>query len=151
MFIDTTFVRAATVTINVAIVCSHTPTHDGEGAPTASQIPEPIIITAFAIHPQKSRQGDGTPKLQLSNNIQLYVRVIRMRTILTRVRHRSRNSPRFPLNLCVSHNSAEFFQTTLGLALRLVGLILISVLLCFLHHPINFGLRQLPFSHRYSV
>ena len=34
-----------------------------------------------------------------------------------------------------------------GLVLRLVDLVLISGLLCIVHHPINFGLRQFPFHH----
>ena len=53
----------------------------------------------------------------------------------------------FSLSLCVSHFHAEFLITTLGLVLRLVDLVLISGLLCLLHHPINFGLRQFPFHH----
>ena len=54
----------------------------------------------------------------------------------------------FPFSQCVAHGNAEFLQTILGLVLRLVGLILISVLLCLLQHPINFGLRQPPSSPR---
>ena len=65
--------------------------------------------------------------------------------VLIRVRHRSQSSPRFSLSLCVSHNNVEFLQTTLGLVLRLIDLVLISGLLCHLHNPINFGLRQFPF------
>ena len=68
--------------------------------------------------------------------------------VLIRVRHRSRSSPRvFPQSVCVSHNNAEFLQTTLGLVLLLVDLVLVSGLLCLLHHPINIGLRQFPFHH----
>merc|ERR1712136_516305 len=35
----------------------------------------------------------------------------------------------------VTHSEAVVLQTVLGFDLRLVGLILISVLLCLLHHP----------------
>ena len=53
----------------------------------------------------------------------------------------------FSLSLCVSHNIAKILQTTFVLVLRLVDLVLVSGILCLLHHPINFGLRQFPF-HR---
>ena len=62
--------------------------------------------------------------------------------ILIRVRHRSRFSPRVSLCLCVSDKNAEFLQITLGLVLRLVELVTISGLLCFLHHPNNFGFEM---------
>ena len=72
--------------------------------------------------------------------------VIRMRSMYSSVSVTALDLPReFSLSLCVSHNNAEFLQTTLGLVLRLVDLVLISGLLCILHHPINFGLRQFPF------
>ena len=67
--------------------------------------------------------------------------------VLIRVGHPSQSSPRVSLNLCVSHNNAEFLQTTLGLVLRLVDLVLVSALLYLLHHPINFGLRHFPFHY----
>ena len=63
--------------------------------------------------------------------------------VLIRVRHRPQSSPRVFLSLCVSHKNAEFLQITLGLVLRLVDLVLVSGLLCLLHHPINFGLSNL--------
>ena len=44
-----------------------------------------------------------------------------------------------PRSVC----NAEFLQTILDLVLQLVDLILILELLCLLHHPINYGLRQL--------
>ena len=80
----------------------------------------------------------------------LHVRVVSDQDVihvLIRVRHRSRSSPRVSLSLCVSHNNAEFLQTALGLVLRLIDLVLISGLLCLLHHPVNFRLRQFPFHH----
>ena len=60
VLIDTTFVRAATVAINDAIVCSHTPIHEGE---YAHCIPNSTTN-------QHHNQGNGTPGLQLSHNIQ---------------------------------------------------------------------------------
>ena len=122
VLIDTTHVRVATAVSNGdAVVCSHTHTYTHDVVfPITSQILEPI----------------HTP---------LHVRVVGDQEaihVLIRVRHRSRSSPRIFLSLCVSHNDAEFLQTTLGLVLRLVDLVLVSGLLCLLHHPINFGLSD---------
>ena len=125
MLIDTTHARVTTVAFNDdAVVCTHTYTHDVV-FPITSQILEPIHTS-------------------------LHVRVVGDQDaihVLIRVHHRCRSSPRVSLSLCVSHNNAEFLQTTLGLVLRLVDLVLVSGLLCLLHHPINFGLRQFPFHH----
>ena len=84
-------------------------------------------------HPNKTRQGNGTPRLQLSHSVQLRSRVVGDQDenhVLIRVRHRSRTSPWVSLSQCVAHGNTEFLQTILGLVLRLVGIILISVLLC---------------------
>ena len=83
-------------------------------------------------HPKKTRQGNRTPRLQLSHNIQLRVRAVGDQDaihVLLRVRHRSRTSPWVPFSQCVAHGNAEVLQTILGTVLRPVGLILIWVLL----------------------
>ena len=46
---------------------------------------------------------------------------------------------------CIIFERLHVLQTILDLVLRLVGLVLFSVILCLLHHPINFGVRQLFF------
>ena len=59
-----------------------------------------------------------------------------------RVRHRSQTSVSFPRSVCES----LFLQTILHLVLQLVDFILISELFVSCLVPVNFGLRQLPFS-----
>ena len=47
----------------------------------------------------------------------LHVRVVGVQDaihVLIRVRHRSQSSPRVSLNLCVSHNNAEFLKVPSG-------------------------------------
>ena len=71
-------------------------THMIVTTPTASQMPETVNITAFATSSQGTRQSNGTPRLQLSHNIQLRLRVVgdqNANHVLIRVRHRSRTSP----------------------------------------------------------
>ena len=65
--------------------------------PTASQIPEPVNITAFAV-PSKANSSKqlNSQGLQMSHNIQLRLSVVRdlnANHVLIRVRHRSRTSP----------------------------------------------------------
>ena len=67
----------------------------------------------------------------MSHNVQLRLRVVHDQNadhVLIRVRHRSRTSPRVSFSKCVAHGKAVVLQTILGLVLRLVGLIIISVL-----------------------
>ena len=124
--IDTTHVRFATVAFSDdAVVCSHTHT---------------LMMSYSPSHHKFWNQSIRSLRVNVVGD-QHAIRV------LIRARHRSRSSPRVPHSLCVSHKNAEFLQTTLGLVLRLVDLVLISGLLCLLHHPINFGLRQFPFHH----
>ena len=147
VLIDTTFVRAATVAINDAVVFSHTHTDPCWGIrPLHHKFRNQSTSQRSRFHPKETRQGNGTPGLQLSHNIQFRSRVVSHQNAHpVRVRQCSRTSPWVPIGQCVAHGNAEFLQTMPGFVLRLVRLILISVLLCLLHHPINFGLRQLPF------
>ena len=137
VLIDTTFVRVATVAINDdAIVCSHI--HRLMMANTSHCITNSGTTQHHSVsrfHSKKSREGNGTPRLQLSHDIQLLFTLIR-------VRHCSRTSPLVPFS------QKPFPASYLD---SLASFILISVLPCLLHHPINFGLRQLPFSPRYTV
>ena len=118
--------------------------------PTARQIPEPVNQHSFRgstkRKPVKAMELQG---LQMSHNVQLRLRVVgdqNANHVLIRVRHRIRASPRVSFSEGVPSGKAVVLQTILGLVLRLVDLILISVFLCLLHHPTKFGLRQLPFS-----
>ena len=125
----------------------HTPIHDGEYAHCITHSRNQSTTQRSRFDPKKIRQVDGTPGLRSRTFI--FARqssVIRMRTMSSSVSVTALELLRgFPFGQCVAHGNAEFLQTSLGLVLRLVGLILISVTLCFLHHPINFGLRQLLF------
>ena len=124
VFIDTTFVRAAT-----------TPVHTHRSLmgirPLRHKFRNQSTSQRSRFHSKKTRQGNGTPKLQLSHNIQLRSRVVgnqNVNHVLIRACHHSRTSSWVPSSQFVAHGNAEFIQTILGLVLRLVGLILISVL-----------------------
>ena len=101
----------------IASVHTHTPIHDGEYAHTAS--------------PKRTRQGNGTSRLQLSNNIQLHVRVVgdqNANRVLIRVRHCSRTSPWIPFGRCVAHGNAEFLQAIQFLGVRPAHFDLLQIL-----------------------
>ena len=124
-------------------VRTYTPIQDGEYAHCITN--SRTTQRHFATSSQETRQSNGTPGLQLSRNTQLHIRIVGARDanhVLIRVRHRFRTFVSFPRSVC----NAEFLQTILDLVLQLVDLVLVLELLCLLHHPINFGLRQLPFS-----
>ena len=79
----------------------------------------------------------------MSRNVKLHIRIVGARDanhVLIRVRHCFRTFVSFPRSVC----NVEFPQTILDLVLQPVDLVLVLELLCLLHHPINFGLRQLP-------
>ena len=104
--------------------CSHTTILDGDTPRNQS------TSQRSRFHSKKTRQGNGTPKLQLSHNIQLRSRIVGFQNVnhvLIRVCHHSRTSSWVPSSQFVAHGNAEFIQSILGLVLRLVGLILISV------------------------
>ena len=93
--VDTTFVRAATVAINV---CSHTHRSMMGNTPTASRIPEPISIAAFAVPSKEnsSKQWNSKAPIVAQHSISLHVRVVGDQNAnrdLIRVRHHSRTSP----------------------------------------------------------
>ena len=120
VLIDTTHVRFATVAFNDdAVVCSHTHTP---------------MMSYFSSHQEFWNQSS------------LHVRVVGDQDACPRPcpSPLSIYPEGFPQS---AHNNAEFLQITLDLVLRLIDLVLISGLLCLLHHPINFGLRQFPFHH----
>ena len=142
VLIDPTHVRVATVASNDAVVCSHIYT-DSRREYAHCITNSRTTQRHFATSSQETRQSNGTAGLQLSRNVQLHIRIVGARDanhVLIRVRHRFRTFVSFPRSVC----DTEFLQTILDLVLQLVDLVLVLELLCLLHHPINFGLRQLP-------
>ena len=124
VLIDTTFVR-------VAIVASTTQS----SVHTYASNPKPINITERSRSTQSSprQRNSKAPVVAQHSTFSLHMRDVGdldANHVLIRVRHRSRTSTWVPFNQCAAHGNAEFFQTILGLVLRFVGLILISVLLC---------------------
>ena len=124
-------------------VRTKTPIQNGEYAHciTNSRTTQRHFVTSS----QETRQSNGTPGLQSSRNVQLHIRIVGARDanhVRIGVRHRFRTFVSFPRSMC----NAEFLQTILDLVLQLVDLVLVLELLCLSHHPINFGLRQLPSS-----
>ena len=127
---------------------TYTPIQDGEYAYCITN--SRTTQRHFSTSSQETRQSNGTPGLQLSRDVQLHIRIVGARDanhVLIRVRHRFRTFVSFPLSECY----AEFHQTILDLVLQLVDLVLVLELLCLLHHPINFGLRQLPSSSGITI
>ena len=128
-------------------VRTYTPIQDGEYAHCITN--SRTTQRHFATSSQETRQSIGTPGLQLCN-VQLHIRIVGARDanhVLIRVRHRFRTFVSFPRSVC----NAEFLQTILDLVLQLVDLVLVLELLCLLHHPINFGLRQIPSSSGMAI
>ena len=66
-----------------------------ENTPSASHIQNQSRAQRSRFHPKKTRQGNGTPGLQMSHNVQLRLRVVcdqNVNHVLIRVRHCSRTS-----------------------------------------------------------
>ena len=112
-----------------------------------------VLIDTTDVHVTTVVFNDDAVVYSHTHITSLHVRIVGDQDaihVLIRVRLRSRSSLRVSLSLCVSHNDAEFLQTTLGLVLRLVDLVLISGLSLPLAPSDQQRIETISFSPRYS-